>query len=98
MDCVDQFLTGKSRDPRLVWTSASTDLRIDYETNRIGMQCPLYDLVGHMRSIVVACVNVIDARVDCLPQNSDCGVNITWWSPNSWTRKLHCAVTHPIKR
>src|SRR4029453_451812 len=98
MDCVDQFLTGKSRDPRLVWTSASTDLRIDYETNRIGMQCPLYDLVGHMRSIVVACVNVIDARVAWPPHNRDSGVTIPGWPPNSGTPKLHCAVTRPIKR
>src|SRR6266850_6469807 len=96
MHGIDQLLTGKSMNPRLVSSSASAHLGDDYKIVRIRMKCPLNDLIGHMRTVVVAGIDMIDTGVNRLSQNSNRHVNITWWSPYFRTGKLHCAITHPV--
>src|ERR1700761_2978915 len=60
------------------------------------MERPLNKLIGYMRTVEVAGIDMIHARLYGLAQNSNGSVNISWWSPYPWTRKLHCTVSHPV--
>ena len=58
------------------------------------MQCFFDQLIGDMRPIKVAGVDVIDSEPDDLAQDCDRAVAIFWWPKNMWTSELHGAVTH----
>src|SRR5215472_10384329 len=60
------------------------------------MQRLLDNLIRHMRTVVVAGIDVVHAGINRLAQNSDCGINVTWWSIYFGAGKLHCAVTHAV--
>ena len=62
------------------------------------MERLLDQLIGHMRTVVVAGVNVVHAGLHHLAKNGDGGVNVAWRSPDSWPSKLHCAVAHAVHR
>src|SRR5580698_4141428 len=83
-------------NPGLVCAPASADLGDNHEAIRIGMERPLNKLIGHMRTVEVAGINMVHARLYGLAQNSYGSVNISGWSPHPWTRKLHCTVPHAV--
>src|SRR5438105_5908772 len=83
-------------NPGLVRTATSTHLGDDHQTIRIRMERPLDNLIGHMRTVEVAGVNVVHAGLYGLPQNRDGEVNVGRRSPYLRTSKLHCTVAHAI--
>src|SRR5262245_63811929 len=96
MDRIDQFLARKSRNPRLVGSAASAHLGDDHQTVRIRVERLLDNLIGHMRTIVIACVDVVHASFDGPSQDSDRAIKIAWRSKDFWTCQLHCAITHAV--
>src|SRR6266699_3243552 len=58
------------------------------------MQCFFDQLIGDMRPIKVAGVDVIDSEPDDLAQDCDRAVVIFWWPQYVWTSELHGAVAH----
>ncbi len=74
-------LETKRMNPGLVFTAASAHLGDDHQVIRIGMKCPLNDLIGHMRTVIVAGIDMIDIGRNRVSQNSNRYVNITRQSP-----------------
>ena len=97
MNGIDQFLTRKSRDPRLVFTTASADFGDDHETIHIRMKRLFDDLIGHVRTVEIARIDVVHACRNRLSQNSNGAVNITRRSPHLWSGKLHRTIAHAIQ-
>src|SRR5579875_1151342 len=91
-----QFFTRKGMNPRFVCSAASAYLGDDHQAVRIRMKSALDDLVGHMRAVKVAGIDVVDAGGNGRAQNGDGGVYITGRSPHLRAGKLHCAVAHAI--
>src|SRR4051794_19831134 len=85
-------------DPRLVFTTPSAHLSDDHETIHVGMQRLLDDLIGHMRTVKVARIDMVHPGCHCLSQNSNRTVNNARWSPHLWAGKLHGAVPHAFNR
>src|SRR5258705_5018584 len=96
INAIDEFLARQSRNPGLVFTPAGTDLGDDQEICGIRMKRPLDKLIGDMRAVVVAGIDVVHTRINGLAQNSDCSVNVTGWSPHLRTSELHCAVPNAV--
>src|SRR5580704_10991456 len=94
MDGIDQLLPRKSVKPRLVFATAGADLGDDHEVIRVWMKRLLDELIGHMRTVVVAGIDVVHTRRYSLSQNSDRTVHITRRSPHLRTSKLHRAIAH----
>ena len=69
----------------------------DHQSIRIGMHRPFDDLVGHMRSIKIARIDVVDPRRNSLSQNSYCNIHITRWSVHLRAGKLHGAIAHSLQ-
>ena len=61
------------------------------------MKRPFDDLVGHMRTVKIARIDVIDPCRNSLSQNSYCSVNITRRSPHLRTGKLHGTIAHSLE-
>jgi hypothetical protein len=55
------------------------------------------NLIGYVRAIEVAGVDVIDTELNNLAQNRDCTVMICWRPEYMRTSQLHGAVTHASK-
>ena len=81
MDGIDQLLTRKRMKPGLVRAPASADFGDDHQSIGIGMKRLLDDLIGHMRTVIVAGIDMVHAGRNRLSQNSDRGVKITRRSP-----------------
>src|SRR5882724_5535685 len=58
------------------------------------MQCFFDQLIGDMRPIEVAGVDVIDSEPNDLAQDCDRAVVIFWWPEYMRTSELHGAVAH----
>src|SRR5258707_8468033 len=93
---VDQLLKRKSMGPRLVWAASGTDFADDHEIIRIGMKSLFNDLVGHIRAVKVAGIDMVHACRNRLPQNSNRSLNIARRSPYLRASKLHRAAAHPV--
>src|SRR5439155_7993281 len=74
--------------------SPRTDLGDDPQLLRIRMQCFFDQLIGDMRPIEVAGVDVIDSEPNDLAQDCDRAVVIFWWPEYMRTSELHGAVAH----
>src|ERR1700693_2862646 len=97
MNSIDQLLTRKRMNPRFVHWPASTDFGDDHQSIWIRMKRLFDDLVGHMRAVKIAGIDVVDPCRNSLSENSYCSVNITRRSPNLRTGKLHGAVAHSLQ-
>src|SRR5690348_13264041 len=60
------------------------------------MQCVADDLVGDVRAVEVAGVDVIDAAGNRLAQHRASGLRIFRWSEHAGPRELHRAVADPL--
>ena len=58
------------------------------------MECFFDQLIGDMRPIKIAGVDVIDSEPNDLAQGCDRAVAIFWWPEYVWTSELHGAVAH----
>src|SRR5581483_4792727 len=97
MNGIDQFLARTSMRPRFIRSTTSAYLSNNHQVIRIGMKSPLDDLIGHMRTVIIASIDVVYAGRDRLPQNSDCAINVSWRSPHLWAGKFHRTVAHAIQ-
>ena len=61
------------------------------------MKCLADNLIGNVRAIEVAGINVIDAKCYCFAQNGNSSIHIAWRTKDPFTRKLHRAVSHAIQ-
>ena len=61
------------------------------------MKRVLDNLIGHMRTVVVAGINMVHARVDGLAQNGNGGRDISGRPEDAGSGKLHSAVTHAVQ-
>ena len=71
VNALDQIFTRTVENPGTIIATASTDLGDEGEIFRVGMQGLFDDLVGDVRTIEVAGVNVVDARSDGLAQDGN---------------------------
>jgi hypothetical protein len=60
------------------------------------MKSTLDNLIGYVRAVVVAGVDVIHARGYRFAQNSNRGVNVPWRPKNFRPGKLHGAIAHAV--
>src|SRR5476649_2532858 len=97
MNPVDQFLARGRRDPRFVCTTTISDLCNNHELLWIRVERTLNELIGHMRTVEVTCIEVVHTRLYGFSQNPNCRLWITWWSPHLRPRKLHGTVPHTIQ-
>ena len=56
----------------------------------------LDDLIGDVRTVVVAGVDVVHAGLDRLSQNSNGAFHITGRSKDARAGKLHCTIPHAV--
>jgi len=68
MNSIDELLPGKSRNPGLVGSAASTNFGNDNEIVGVGVQRLSDQLVGNMRTIEIAGVDVIYSSSHSFPQ------------------------------
>ena len=61
------------------------------------MERLLDDLIGHMRTVIVAGIDVVYASRNRLSQNCNRSVNITRRSPHLRAGKLHRAIAHAVQ-
>src|SRR5438552_19180901 len=77
VSAVDELLSRESRNPGGVCTPSCAELGNDHQTLRIGMKRLLDDLIGDVRTVVVAGVDVVHAGLDRLSKNSNGAIHIT---------------------
>ena len=80
--------------PGGVVAARGAHLRDDHEILGIGMQRLADDLVGDMRAVEVAGVDVVDAGRDRLAQDGDRRVAILGRAEHAGAGELHGAVAH----
>ena len=97
VNAIDQFLARKSMKPGLVCSPARAHLGDDHQAIRIGMERLLDDLIGHMRTVKVAGIDVVHAGRDRLSQNGNRGLHIARRSPHLRAGKLHRAIAHAVQ-
>jgi hypothetical protein len=93
---VDQFFARESGDPRFVRTSAGAQFAHNDQASRVGVKSTLDNLIGYVRAVIVACVDVVYAGGDRLAQNANRGIDVLWRTKNLRPGKLHGAVAHAI--
>ena len=71
VDALDQIFTRTVKNPGAVVATASAYLGDEGEVFRVRMQGFLDDLVGDVRAVEVAGVNMVDAGSDGLAQDGD---------------------------
>ena len=96
VDGVSQLLTRKRRRPRLIRSAAGANLGHDHQALGIGMQRLLNDLIGDMRAVVVAGIDVVHACGDGLAQNRSGGLKVTRRAIDLRTCQLHRSVSHAV--
>src|SRR5215471_11492567 len=97
MSAIVQLLARKGGNPGLVCAATRPQFGDDDQVLGIGMKGLFYDLVGHMRAVIVAGVDVIYARSDRLSQYDDRRVNVPWRPVNFGAGKLHRPIAHAVE-
>ena len=88
---IDNLLARACVKPGTIGAAARTDFGHDDQIIGIRMQRLLNDLIGYMRTVEIAGIDVVHARRDSLAQNRDRTGNIARRAPNSSCR-------HPVRR
>ena len=91
-----QVFARERREPRSVRAAPGADLGDDDEVVRVGRQRLADQLVGDLRTIEVAGVDVIDPAGDGLAQHGQGRVSILGWSEYAGPGQLHGAVAEPF--
>jgi hypothetical protein len=90
-------LGGRHRQvPRTVLAAPGADLGDDDEIVGIGMERFADELIGNVRAIVVARVDVIDPARDRLAQHGDRAVAVPRRPEHARSGELHRAVAEPL--
>ena len=61
------------------------------------MESLLDDLIGHMRSVVVAGIDMVHAGLYGLAKNSNGGIDVPWRSLDAGSGELHRTVSHAVQ-
>ena len=97
---IDNLLARTCVKPGTVGAAAPTDFGHDDQIIRIRMQRLLNDLIGHMRTVEIAGIDMVHARIDSLAKNRDRTGNIAWRAPNHLVAipsgELHRPITDPV--
>src|ERR1700730_4445529 len=97
---IDNLLARACVQPGTIGAAASTDFGDDHQVIGVRMQRLLNNLIGDMRTVEIAGIDVIHARRDGLAKNRDRAGNIAWRAPNQLVAvpsgELHGPVTHPV--
>ena len=56
------------------------------------------DLIGDVRTIEIASIDVIDTECYRLTENGNGGIHVTGRTKHSRSRELHCTVAQTIER
>jgi hypothetical protein len=83
------------RAPGSIGPSYGADFGHDHQVLRIGVQRFPYQLVGDMRSVEVARVDVVDPSRDGFAEYRKRGLAVLGRPEDAGTRQLHGAVAHP---
>ncbi len=95
---LDQFVARKGRIPGSIRTAPRADLGDDDEIVGIGVQRFADQLIGEMRSVEVAGVDVVDAGGDGLPQHGEGRAAIFRRPEHAGAGELHGAIAEPPHR
>jgi hypothetical protein len=97
---IDNLLARACVKPGTIGAAARTDFGHDDQIIGIRMQRLLNDLIGDMRTVEIAGIDVVHARRDSLAKNRDRTGNIAWRAPNPLVAilsgELHGPITDPI--
>src|ERR1700745_3741069 len=97
---IDYLLARACVQPGTVGAAASADFGHDHQVIGIRMQRLLNDLIGDMRPVEIAGIDVVHARCHSLAKNRDRAGNIAWWAPNLLiailSGELHGPITDPV--
>src|ERR1700747_3312416 len=97
---IDNLLASACVKPGTVGAAASADFGDDHQVIGIRMQRLLNDLIGDMRTVEIAGIDVVHARCHSLAQNRDRAWNVAWWAPNLLiailSGELHGPITDPV--
>src|SRR6201998_1138776 len=97
---IDNLLAGACVKPGTVGAAASADFGDEHQVIVIWMQRLLNDLIGDMRTVEIAGIDVVHARCDSLAKNRDRTGNIAWRTPNLLVAilsgELHGPITDPV--
>ena len=90
------LLAREGGDPGLVFAAAGAYFGDDDETRGVGVERLLDDLIGDVRAVEVAGVDVVDSGGDGFAQDCLGGVYIAGGSPDVGAGELHGSVAHAV--
>src|SRR5947207_360173 len=96
LHAADQILPGESWNPGAVFSAPRANFGHDHEAVPIRMESFPDDLIGYMRAIVVAGIDVIHPCIDGFAQHRDGLGSVARRSPHMRSRQLHGAVPHAV--
>ncbi len=96
LDSAGQIVRFLRRQPGRIGPSHGADLGDDGQILGVRMQRFLDDLVGDMRAVEIAGVDMVDALGDSLAQHGEGGVAILGRTEDAGTGQLHGAITHAV--
>ena len=96
MDGTREVRSGERGNPRCVRAAHRADLGHDHKVIGIGMKRLANELVGDVRAIVIAGVDVVHAPRDRLAKHAEGRVSILWRAEHAWSGQLHRPVAHAV--
>src|SRR6266404_6867346 len=96
MDAAREVRRGERRNPRGVGPTHGAELGHDHEIAGVGMKRLPDELVGDVRAIIIAGVDVIDPACHGLAQHDKCGAAILRRPEHAGSGELHGAVAHAV--
>src|SRR4029077_20629161 len=97
---IDNLLAGACVQTGTIGAAAPADFGDDHQIIGVRMQRLLNDLIGDMRTVEIAGVDVVHARCDSLAKNRDRTGSIAWRAPNPLVAilsgELHGPITDPV--
>jgi hypothetical protein len=97
-DSRPQLLGALGGQPLALIVPRRTDLGHQNQIVGIGMKCLPNQLVGHVGTVELCCVDVVYASLDGAPEDGQGGVSVLWWTENPRAGKLHGAEPHAAHR
>ena len=98
MNRLRQLLPREGRVPGLVLAAQGADLGDDHEAFGVGVERLADQLVGEVRAVEVAGVDVVDAARDRLAQHRQGGVTVPGRSEHAGPSELHGAIAEAVHR
>ena len=93
-----QLLRGKRRQPGGILAASGSDLGHNRKVVPVRMKRLADKLVGHMRSVKIAGINVIHTRRHRFTQHRQRRIFIFWRTKNARPGKLHRAIAKSFNR